>query len=614
MTQPPQPPQPPNQPPQGGFGAPQDPPKDGFGKQQSPPPASPPPAGPPPAGAPQSPPPAGGFGAPPPPAPGTPPPAYGYPQGPGTPPPPPQGQPGAPGAPGQQGYGYPGAPGAPGQQPPYGYQQFPQQPQPVTQPMGGPGGPGGKKINAQLAIIVAAVVAVALIVGGGFWYASSSGDEPKEEAKTGETKGGESGPSGGGDEKVPSDPAAQVRFQLPAPKVPADTTLSVKGSWLTDDVYAKSGPSKIVGYGPEDGKELWTLPLSGPTCAGSRQVSDDGLAAVVFEAAGKKEYNGCSQIAVFDTKTGDKLWQKSVSDGGDKADFQEIVISGQTVAVGGGTDGGAAFDLKSGKPRWTPKPSDTCKDAGYAGGEQLVAVRECGSYDNPRVEVQLIDPESGTPKWTYKLPAGIDNAKVMSTKPVVFGVDSGDITATGVTDIFALDEAGKLRSKAALGEREYQFDCDVNMVQECSGVAVGNDRVYVPTAQHQGSGDYGMTNEIVAFDLATGETVGPKADAGERYQMLPLRMDGNNILAYKVPPYDKGGQVVTIDPKTMKQTVLLENPAQEDIRDAETQYSLPDGAEMLYGDGGLFISDKLMSKPSAADTRKRHLAVVFGTK
>ncbi|MDQ8708279.1 PQQ-binding-like beta-propeller repeat protein, partial [Streptomyces sp. LHD-70] len=594
----------------------------------TPPPAQPP--GPPPGqpayGYPQAPgtPPPPAPGTPPPPAPGTPPPAqppgpppgqpaYGYPQAPGTPPPPAPGTPpqGQPGQPGQQGYGYP----APGQQPPYGYQQYPQ---PATQPMGGPGGPGGgKKVNAQLAIIVAAVVAVALIVGGGFWYASS-GDEPKEEAKTGEGgsggKGGESGPAGGGgDEKVPSNTSAQVRFQLPAPKVGEDTTLSVKGSWLTDDAYVKSGENKIVGYGPKDGKELWTLPLSGPTCAGSRQVSDDGLAAVVFEAEGKKEYNGCSQIAVFDTKTGDKLWQESVSDGGGKADFQEVVISGETVAVGGGTDGGAAFELKSGKPRWVPKPSDTCKDAGYAGGEQLVAVRKCGSYDNPRLEVQLIDPTSGTPKWTYKLPAGIDNAKVMSTKPVVFGVDSTDITASGVSDIFALDEAGKLRSKAALGEREYQLDCDVNQVQECSGVVVGNDRVYVPTAQHQGSGDYGMTNEIISFDLATGKTVGPKADAGERYQMLPLRMDGTNILAYKIPPYDKGGQVVTIDPKTGKQTVLLENPAQEDIRDAETQYSLPDGAEMLYGNGGLYISDKLMSKPSASDTRKRNLAVAFGT-
>lgn len=583
-----QPPQPPNEPPQGGFGAP------------------------------QSPPPGGGFGAPPP-APGAPPPAqppgpppgpgYGYPQAPGTPPPAPGMPP--PGPPG--GYGYP----APGQQLPYGYPQYPRQP---MQPMGAPGGGGGKKVNSQLVIIVAAVVAVALIVGGGVWFAASSGDEdPKSEAESssGGTggKGGGNGPAGGGGvEKVPSDTGAQVRFQLPVPKVGAGETLSVKGSWLTDDAYVKSGDSKIVGYGPADGKELWTLPLSGPTCAGSRQVSDDGLAAVVFEAAGEKEYNGCSEIAVFDTKTGDKVWQKNVKDGNEKADFQEVVISGTTVAVGGGTDGGAAFELRSGEPRWAPKPGDTCKDGGYAGGEQLIVVRECGSYDNPRVEVQLIDPVSGSPKWTYKLPSGIDNAKVMSTKPVVFGVDSGGITASGVTDIFAMDDAGKLRSKSVLKDGGYELDCDVNMVQECSGVVVGNDRVYVPTKPRRGSGEYGMTNEIVAFDLATGKTTGPKADAGERYEILPLRMDGTNILAYKIPPYDKGGQVVTIDPETMKQTVLLENPAREDIRDAETQFSLPDGAEMLYGKGGLYISDKLMSKPSAADTSKRNLAVVFGTK
>ncbi|MFC7306152.1 PQQ-binding-like beta-propeller repeat protein [Streptomyces monticola] len=598
-----QPPQPPNEPPKGGFGAPQDPPPGGFGAPTPPPP--------------------GGYGAPtPPPPPGTPPPAqpgYGYPQAPGQAPNQAPGKAGTPppAAPGTPPPGQPGGYGYPGQQPQYGaYQQQPYGTPPP--PPGGPGGPGGKQPNSQLMIIVAAVVAVALIVGGGIWFAKSSGDDgKKDESKssggaTGGEKGGE-GPAGtGGAEKVPSDTSAKIIYQAQGPKVGADKTLSVKGSWLTDEVYAKSGESKIVGYDVASGKPKWTLPLSGPTCAGSRQVSGDGLAAVVFEAAGKKDYNGCSEVAVFDLKSGEKLWQKNISDGSSKADFQEVVISQGTVAAGGGTDGGAAWDLKSGEKRWAPEPNDTCKDAGYAGGEQMVAVRECGSYSDPRVEVQLIDPASGTPKWTYKLPDGIDNAKVMSTKPVVFGVDSGGITASGVTDIFALDDGGKLRGKAVLEDGKYQLDCEVNLVQDCVGVAVGGNRVYVPTADHQGSSAAGTTNEVVAFDLDSGKQVGSKIDAGDRYKILPLRMDGSNLLAYKEPPYDKGGQVVTIDPKSGKQTVLLENPSEREIRDVETQYSLPDGAEMLYGNGRLFLADELMSKPSDLDTTN-NLFVAFGT-
>ncbi|NGO10873.1 PQQ-binding-like beta-propeller repeat protein [Streptomyces sp. HC44] len=610
MSQPPPPP--PNQPPQeGGQGAPQDPPPGGFGAPQSPPPGG--------FGAPQSPPP-GGFGAPTPPQ-GTPPnPAYGYPQAPGTPPPtaPPQpyGYPQAPQPPqtqppGQPGYGYPG------QQPQYGY------PQPSTMPLQPQAPGGGRKFNAQLLIIVAAVLAIGLIVGGGVWYSSSTGSDEKKNDASGSSGGtggqddkGEDAPGGGGSEKVPSNTTAKVLFQVPAAEVPKDDVWSVAGSWLTDKVYAKAGVNEVIGYNPDTGAKSWTMPLTGQTCAGSPEVTKDGVAVVVAEEAKRtktNKYPKCTKVTAFNLNTGEKLWTESVTSGGsENAAFKEASITGTTVALGAGLDGGAGLDLTTGKILWQPKV-EACEDIGYRGGEQLVAVRKCGEYGAEKYEVQLLNPKDGSVKWTYKLPTGIDNAKVISSKPVVFGVDSDsdDPTLTGTSDIFSLDEGGKLRIKIAMPDDTYGHDCGVGNVHDCKGITVGNDKLYVPTKQHDGTEEFKQTNEIISFSLATGKTTGDRADAGDGYELFPIRMDGGNIIAYKQGPYDKGSQVVSIDGGSFKQTKLLETPASEDVRNAISSM-VPKSSEMLYTSGRLFMAEDLISKPSSSLDRENYSAIGFG--
>ncbi|MFC9845634.1 PQQ-binding-like beta-propeller repeat protein [Streptomyces sp. NPDC060223] len=614
MSQPPPPP-PPNQPPQGGFGAPQDPPPGGFGAPQDPPPGG--------FGAPQSPPP-GGFGVPtpPPPAQG---PGYGYPQaGPPSPPSSP-----VPPTPPQQPYGYPQTPPPPqpgGQQPGYGYPQqqpsygYPQQQPPYGYPPAPQGGGGGRKFNSSVVIIVAAVVAVALIIGGGVWYAKSSGRDDSKNNSSGTTGGtggkddkGEDTPGGGdGKEKVPADPSAEVLFQVPAPEVKDDQIDSVAGSWLTDSVYAKSGVNEIVGYDPDTGSKKWTLPLSGQACAGSREVTEDGIAAVVSEETernSKGDHEPCTQVTAFDLNTGKQLWSKSAESSGRKVAFEEVTISGTTVAVGGGYDGGAAFEVKSGKVLWQPKV-DTCADVGYAGGEQLVAVRKCGDYGSETFEVQLLDPASGSVKWTYKLPKGIDNAKVISTKPVVFGVDSAEITVTGATDVFSLDDSGKLRVKITLEDGKYAHDCGVGEVYACKAIAVGNDKLYVPTKQHDGTAEYTQTNEIVSFSLATGKTTGDRIDAGDGNEIFPIRMDGGNVLAYRDGSVDKGPQVISVDGTSLKQTTLLETPASDSVLSAISSM-VPKSSELLFTSGRLFMGKDLISKPYSAD-EKEYTALGFG--
>ncbi|MEV0641094.1 PQQ-binding-like beta-propeller repeat protein [Streptomyces sp. NPDC050619] len=627
MTQPPPPP-PPNQPPQqGGFGPPQDQPP-----QQ---PAQPP---------------QGGFGAPqqpqtPPQAPPQTPPGYGYPQAAQTPPqPPPQAPPGygypdqAPNpygqqqAPQQAPYGQqPNPYGQYGQQPPAGY-GYPQPTMPMH-PQPGQAAGGGRKFNAQLTIIVAAVVAIALIVGGGVWYASSSGDDTKKDdtaSSSGGTgtdgKEGDGGSGGDSDgtsgttstkpvEKVPANPASKVLFQIPAPEVKSDSTVATAGSWLTDKVYAKSGIAEIVGYDPDKGTKLWTIPLPGPVCQGSNHTTADHKTAVIFQPAmptKAEPSHGCTQVAVIDLDAGKKLWTKTAKAGDEPISFNNVTVSGNTVAVGS-TSGGAAFDV-SGKQLWAPKPTDTCYDSGYGGGAKLVAVRRCGTYDAAQLHIQTIDPKSGKVISDYKMATGIAYASVVSTDPLVVAADVGEAAedGSGISDFFSIDnKTGKLRTRISAPSDQYAASCDgITKIEECHQIAVGNDRIYLPTEEHDGGGEYSQTNEIIAIDLTTGKQTGQRADAGDDYTISPLRMDGTNLIAYKRPPYDKGGQIVSIDGGSFKMTKLLENPATESVRDAETSM-LPDYAEILYSQGHLFMSAVYASEPTSSDD-KEYLALAFG--
>jgi hypothetical protein len=621
MTQPPPPP--PQQPPPGG----------GFGPPQDQPPQGPPADGPNLGKAPQP-----GYGypqapqTPPPAAPQTPPaqqpqPGYGYPQGAPQAPQPPQAPPGY-GYPGQQQppsgpYGQPpqapyGQPGQPGYgQPGYAYPQptMPLQPQP-----GQPG--GGGKFNAQLAIIVAAVVAIALIVGGGVWYSSSKDDGKKDDtASSGGTTGGtddnNGGTSSGGKEKAPADPGAKVLFQVPMPEVKNDSTVVVSGSWLTDKTYAKSGVAEIVGYDRDKGAKQWTIPLDGPVCQASRHVTDDNKTAVLYQPAMPTKADpshGCSQLALIDLDAGKELWTKTVKTGDQLISFDNVTISGGTVAVGS-TSGGAAFDL-SGKLLWSPKPTDSCYDAGYGGGEKLVAVRKCGTYEQRQLHIQTIDPKSGKVISEYKMAQGIEYASIVSTNPLVVAADVGDSAGdgSGISDFFSIDnKTGKLRTRISAPGEQFAARCEgVTRIEYCNQLAVGNDRLYLPTEEHDGTGEYSQTNEIVAFDLTTGKQTGQRADAGEGYTISPLRMDGGNLIAYKKPPYDKGGQIVSIDGGSFKETKLLENPATDTVRDVEASMS-PEYSELLYGDGHLFMSKVYASKRTSSTSEKEYLAVAFGT-
>ncbi|MFU0243292.1 PQQ-binding-like beta-propeller repeat protein, partial [Streptomyces scabiei] len=290
------------------------------------------------------------------------------------------------------------------------------------------------KINAQVAIIVSAVVAIALIIGGGVWYAGSSDDGGKDDTASSsggtggdggtDQKGGDGGKTSGAQEKAPADPASKVLFQVPMPAVSKeDSSVVVSGSWLTDKVYAKSGVAEVVGYDPDKGSKKWTIKLDGPVCATTRHVTDDNKTVIVHQPAmptKAEPSHGCTQVAVLDLDAGKKVWTKTAGD--EPISFDNVTISGDTVAAGS-TDGGVAFDIAKGDILWSPKTTDPCYDAGYGGGEKLVAVLKCGSYDARQLNIQTIDPKSGKVLSEYKMAKGIEYAGVVSTEPLVVAAD-----------------------------------------------------------------------------------------------------------------------------------------------------------------------------------------------
>ncbi|NEC89654.1 PQQ-binding-like beta-propeller repeat protein [Streptomyces sp. SID12501] len=538
------------------------------------------------------------------------------------PPPPPPNQP-------PPGYGYPqGGPNPYAQQPPYGSPAYgyPQQPQPAYPPPGPPQPPTPKgKLNAQAVIIVSAVAAIALIIGGGVWYSSTkdgradakSGDKNSTAGTTGGT--GDSGGTGGGSgaDKAPANTASKVLFQLPQPAIGADgNSATVDGSWLTDTVYAKSGFAEIVGYDPVKGTKLWTVPLPGPVCEASRHTTADHRTAIVYEPAmptKDKPSHGCSQVAAIDLDAGKELWTRTVKSGDQAITLNNVTVSANTVAVGS-TNGGAAFDI-SGKVLWAPKPTDTCYDAGYGGGEKLVAVRKCGAYGSRQLKIQTIDPVSGKVLSEYAMAKGIESASIVSTNPLVVAADvnysAGD--GSGISDFFSIDnKTGQLRTKISAPGDKYAAKCEgITKIEYCTKVVVGNDRLYLPTESHDGTGEYSKTNEIVAFDLATGKLDGQRADAGDGYTISPLTMDDGNVIAYKSPPYDKGGQVVSIDGGSFAQTKLMENPATKAVREVEFDMQ-PESAELIYADGRLYMSQVFADKPSTPGASD-YLAIAYGT-
>ncbi|MEV6086387.1 PQQ-binding-like beta-propeller repeat protein [Streptomyces parvulus] len=593
--------QPPNQPPQpGGFGAPQDPPPGGFGAPTPPPPQGPPQTPPPPQGPPSGPPPQ---------------PGYGYPQQP----------PGGPGPYGQPGpynsgpYGQPQQPGPYGQQPGYGYPQ-PQYPGgPGTPP---PGGPGSRNpFKGKPALVVGAAVAALLVIGGSVWAVTANGgddkdrkpvagksDDPKPSGSGGEAPvnpGDGSGDGGEDPENLNEGRQAgesKVLWYKEAPDAPGSGA-DANGMWITDKAAVKAAYKQVFAYDVADGKPSWD-PIAFPEkiCAVTPEKTADDKIVVAY-MSGSSDRAKCNKLQEIDLATGAKGWTEEVADGElfDSTLSVELSVSGTTLMVGR-SQSGTAYDVTSGKKLYDKKRyGDACFPAGFAGSaKKLVQVASCGAGgNNAHDEIQGLDPKTGKVLWTYKYDKDWRVARAYSVDPLVVYATNED---KKVWNISTFTSGGKVLEQVGVDE-DFAPECGWAILerdlQGCSGVAVADNTLYLPTEATSGA------NEIVAINLATGkEKWRTKSPADE--SMMPLKAEGGQLIAYVKPSYDAGGQVVSIPTggSAHQPAKLLQNP--QGVADIENSFYSKD---IDWVDGRFYISS---TRLTGNDESKEKLMLAFG--
>ncbi|WP_405912464.1 PQQ-binding-like beta-propeller repeat protein [Streptomyces sp. NBC_00963] len=618
MTQPPD-----QQPPQGGFGAPQDPPPGGFGAP--PPPAQPPQMPPPPQAPPGQPstPPQGQPQGPP----SGPQPGYGYPQqAPQQPQSGPYGQPQQPGPYGQQPqqpgpYGQPQQPGPYGQQPPqgpYGQQQgpygYPQQQYPgaPVPPQGG----GKNPFKGKPGVIIGAAVAALLVVGAGVFFAVGGGDGGDKKPVASDSKNTDGKPSvspsvdqgdGNGDGRSGDDNLNAGRkpgedkvlwLQTNDVALPQDGAQNY-GMWFSGDVVVRAMYKKVTAYGVNDGKEKWSVPTPHAICAAPRQTTPDGKIVIAYKS-NDTDRADCNQMQVINLKTGKPGWKKPIPKEGafDIMSSLELTIAGDTVTASR-MGPSSAFSVSDGHKIFGSMQG-ACQPDAFAGGAKLIAVESCTKNSQPDAteQVQELDPSTGKSKWTFPLPAGWQVKKVYSLDPLVIYSTNEKKKSWNIS---VLKSNGTRRSQLTTKD-SFQPECGLSIIdrdlQGCVGTAADANTLYLPTEVKSGA------NEVVAFDLNTGKEKW-RVPSGSDRTMLPLRMDGSNLIAYKEPSYDGGGAVVSIPSTGGKASVLLQNPESTSTIENSFFSKLVD-----YRDGRFFLMSGQVRGKKGDTTEKTML--VFG--
>ncbi len=546
MSHPPQPPQPPQ--PSGGGGEP----AAGQPSPYAPPPPGQAPQSPPPAGPPQS------YGYPPAQPPAQPGQGYGHPQAPQ----PPQQQPGyaypqQPPAPGHNpyapqqpaqapppqqpgGWGQPSAPGGN----PYAYPQQ-QQPQPYpTVPVGSAAG-GRRMSGNRLVTIISAVVSLAVVIGVGIWLATSGGDT-KTQADGGTSGGSSQGTTGGGGGGSHT-AQGKVQWTVAAPKVSkAQIIGKTPGMWFQGNDVIKQSTTEVTAYDLTSGSRHWSVPTpAGRTCDAAEGSVSDKIAV---------QYGiRCENVMVIDISTGKLLWHKPLPSNSTSAyefDDMDMAISGNTVAMSW-DDRTVSFVATTGASGWHSGSGDTCQDAGFAGGAQMVEVYKCGFADSAPYHVALIDPATGKAKWTWDAPAGTEVSNVISVNPVVVGIGAGGDGL--ITDIWNID-GGRLQGKISLGKgsdglTKYDIDCPPTQMTPCRDVAVSGNTLYMATSDHPGSAGAGdLTNEIAAFDLTTGTSKWLTKDGAQPMDLVGI--EGDSLVVYQQTSYEDPGKILKVNEST----------------------------------------------------------------
>ncbi|MEV8205115.1 PQQ-binding-like beta-propeller repeat protein [Streptomyces sp. NPDC079189] len=120
------------------------------------------------------------------------------------------------------------------------------------------------------------------------------------------------------------------------------------------------------------------------------------------------------------------------------------------------------------------------------------------------------------------------------------------------------------RSQLVGGTDDYATKCGGDLLTEgknlhnCLGVAAADRTVYLAT--EPAASDLTPTNEVVAFDLNTGQAKW-KAAAPAGQTLMPMRVEGGRLLMYLAAGKNKGGGIASLPPTGGTPQMVLRHPA-----------------------------------------------------
>ncbi|MFC5744083.1 PQQ-binding-like beta-propeller repeat protein [Actinomadura rugatobispora] len=348
-------------------------------------------------------------------------------------------------------------------------------------------------------------------------------------------------------------------------------------TWATGPTLAITRARDVTGHDAATGDPRWTVPLSGTVCAASARPAGDRV-AVQFGQKGR-----CEQVAVIDLRAGTKVWERPIGAG--RSGSGQVVIGEGTVVVDR-LYGVSAFRLDDGRPLWSSEGAD-CAFKGLVGGPVLLAGRSC---DRGRARrVHRLDPGSGRLLWSYDVPPGYAVGAMLSSRPAVIGLRSGDGASERPWRFVVLDASG--RQVTSLDAGRFAVDCTI-VVQDptrCTNVVVTGDTLYVRRDGRPPAKGF-RAAPVVAFDLATGRIRWSTRNPDGNH-LFPIAMDGARLVAAQPRTAGEGGdppRLVAVDTATGATSIMGKLTGEADFR-------LRTATDRQYATGRFFLTKALVT-------------------
>lgn len=507
----------------------------------------------------------------------------------------------------------------------------PDQPRPEPPPPPPPPRPGRRRlaILATSGIVILALVVVGLV----YLLNGDDGETPTAGAGNGGSTSDEPAEDPTPDSTATEAPSEPKGWTVPGESgEPWDYSEAV---WISDDALVHATNSFVSSTDRITGELLWSTPtpeIEGLEdtpinyCGASMNVQD-GLVALAFGPTLGDGFTACALLQVFDTTTGEALWNAEIAEphefNGEYPEGISVEIIDGTVMAGWSVNFDitlVGYDVAEGTEQWRTAVSEDVFDAPRCDLDDLVAVDDSAvvtgvcdtSSGGIEKEIALtrIEPSTGSVTEARVVPHSdigfsIGNLAILSPTPLVARVTNSDKFGEDGDTLIVFDESFQVTSVIAAADDNVLtgvVDSESNRVYPA--IAVDGDTGTLVVTSAGDPGQEQPTTELAAYDLATGEPVWSQ-QFGDAVVRAPVGVAGGNLLAW-VTEGDRGHRIATLDLAT-GEIVDAGSPLPE----GETFYAgLPavrQSSRYFFADGWVYA---VRTKPG--DSSSDMIAVPYG--